>query len=169
MECHCNIAFLELLSHEYRSLPEPKRKYRNNLPFPQDTTIDGATALLTPGFLCYVGQLLFGERWQTPLAQMLGDVRGRKLSPATMHQWTTATRAIPAWVQDALVTIVERSHADLECRARMARELAARMSQHATREAAAESLPCRTERRMSATRAAPLLDDRRPRAIRSIA
>lgn len=108
-------------------MPEAKRKYRTNLPSPEDTTIDCRPILLTPGFLCFVGQLLFGERWQTPMAKSLGDARGRKIAPATIHQWTTGKRAIPVWVKEALATIIERGRADLDCRATMAGELASRI------------------------------------------
>lgn len=104
-----------------------KRTYRNNLPLAEDTTLDGAQALLTPGFLRFVGELLFGERWQTPLAQWLGETRGRLLSPATLHRWSSGRRSIPGWVAEALAAILENSQKDFERRSRRAGELAARI------------------------------------------
>jgi hypothetical protein len=114
-------------------LDDSRRKYRNNLPVPEDTTMRGGQVLLTPGFLCFVGELLFGERWQTPLARWLGDLRGKALAPATVHRWTTESRSIPDWVGGALVAALEQGHRDLERRAGMARGLARRIR---------EALPC---------------------------
>jgi hypothetical protein len=108
-------------------LDDTKRTYRNNLPLPEDTTLDGAPALLTPGFLRFVGELLFGERWQTPLAHRLGETRGRALSPATVHRWSTGRRSIPNWVGEALAVILENGQRDLDHRGRRAGELAARI------------------------------------------
>jgi hypothetical protein len=110
------------------------KKYRNNLPLPEDTTMRGGPASLTPGFLRFVGELLFGERWQTPLAQELGDARGKRLSPATVHRWSTGIRSIPDWVQEALVVILENGQRDLDRRAAMAGGLATRMRMTARRQ-----------------------------------
>jgi len=109
------------------SLDETKRTYRNNLPVAEDTTADAAQALLTPGFLRFVGELLFGERWQTPLARWLGETRGRLLSPATIHRWSTGRRSIPDWVGEALAVILENGQRELDRRGRSAGELAARI------------------------------------------
>jgi hypothetical protein len=103
------------------------RRYRAHLPAAEDTTMSGAAPLLTPGFLRFVGELMFGERWQTPLAHYLGDVRGRALSPAVLHHWSTATRSIPGWVADALVAALERRRADWQGRAETARAVAERI------------------------------------------
>ena len=104
-----------------------KKKYRNNLPRPEDTTMSGGRTLLTPGFLAFVGELLFGERWQTPLAQWLGEARGKLLSPATVHRWSMGRRSIPVWVGDALARILENGQRDLDRRAKMAGALATRI------------------------------------------
>ncbi|HWG06070.1 MAG TPA: hypothetical protein VG271_13735, partial [Beijerinckiaceae bacterium] len=96
------------------SLAGSNRKYRIHLPSPEDTTISGGEKLLTPGFLRFVGELLYGERWQTPLAHRLGKTRGRRLAPATLHRWTTECRSIPEWVANALVIILEQGHLDLD-------------------------------------------------------
>lgn len=105
----------------------PDRKYRKcELPRPEDTTLrDGQ--LLTPAFLRHVGELLFGERWQTPLAHGLGSLRGKALSPATIHQWSTSTRSIPGWVEDALARLLEQGQTEFRQRAERAERLARRM------------------------------------------
>ncbi|MGA0598631.1 hypothetical protein [Enterovirga sp. CN4-39] len=103
------------------------RRYRANLPAPEDTTLSGSTPLLTPGFLRFVGELLFGERWQTPLATYLGDFRGRPVNPAVIHHWTTATRSVPDWVAGALVAALEDRRTDWQQRAQTAREVADRI------------------------------------------
>jgi hypothetical protein len=77
--------------------------------------------------LRFVGELLFGERWQTPLAACLGSIRGRALSPATVHQWSTRTRSIPPWVKDALVIALERAQTDMRQRAETAQSVARRI------------------------------------------
>jgi hypothetical protein len=93
---------------------------------PQDATLpDGAG--VTPSFLRYVGELLYGERWQTPLAASLGQVRGKALSPATVHQWTTRKRSIPAWVQGALSMVLEQAQSDMTSRAELAGRVARNM------------------------------------------
>jgi hypothetical protein len=104
-----------------------KKRYRRNSPLPEDTTIRRVETLLTPGFLRFVGELLYGERWQTPLAQSLGDVRGKMLAPATIHRWSTGRRSIPDWVGDALAVILEKNQRDLDRRARIAGALAMRI------------------------------------------
>ena len=105
----------------------PKKKYRGNLPSLEDTTMPGGQTLLTPGFLRFVGELLFGERWQTPLANGLGAARGKTLSPATVHRWSMERRSIPDWVEGALVAILEDGHTDLDRRAKLAGALAVRI------------------------------------------
>ncbi len=82
---------------------------------------------VTPAVLRYVGELLHGERWQTPLATSLGTVRGKALSPATVHQWTTRKRSIPAWVRDALSVVLEQAETDMASRAETAGRVARRM------------------------------------------
>ncbi len=101
-----------------------KKKYRNNLPLAEDTTLRGGPALLTPGFLRFVGEVLFGERWQSPLAHWLGVARGKTVSPATVHRWSTGLRSIPHWVGGALAVILENGQRDLDQRARAAGRLA---------------------------------------------
>jgi hypothetical protein len=92
---------------------------------PQDATLpDGAG--VTPSFLRYVGELLYGERWQTPLAASLGQVRGKALSPATVHQWTTRKRSIPTWVRGSLSMVLEQAKTDMTSRA----ELVGRVARH---------------------------------------
>ena len=119
-----------------------RKKYRKyNLPLPEDTTLYGGQVLLTPGFLRLVGELLFGERWQTPLAQWLGSARGKALAPATVHQWSTETRSIPNWVTDALAAALDQGQQDLERRARTARGIARRM-----RNAAPAAMTCDHDR-----------------------
>ena len=106
------------------------KKYRVNLPAPEDTTA-GAHQLLTPGFLRYVGELLFGAKWQSPLADCLSEIRGKELSPATVHRWTTSSRSIPGWVETALYVALDRAHRDLDQRAATARAIADRLDSSA--------------------------------------
>jgi hypothetical protein len=109
-------------------LDDLKRKYcKEDSPPPEDTTARGARKLLTPGFLRFVGELLFGERWQTPLAQSLGAARGKRLAPATVHQWSTRTRSIPDWVAEALALALDHGQRELSERAGMARSVATRI------------------------------------------
>src|SRR5260370_25810137 len=89
--------------------------------------MSGGVDLLTPGFLRFVGELLFGERWQSPLAARLGEARSKKLSPATVHRWSMGLRSIPAWVGVGLAIILDDSQRDLRDRARMAAALAMRV------------------------------------------
>jgi hypothetical protein len=104
-----------------------RKTYRGNLPEPEDTTLAHGRDLLTPGFLRLIGEILFGRQWQTPLADGLSHARGKSLSPATVHRWTTNSRSIPAWVSDALVETLEANQQEFERRARLAGELARRM------------------------------------------
>jgi len=108
-------------------LDATKRKYRANLPRPEDTTQGDASTLLTPGFLRFVGELLFGERWQSPLAQGLGATRGKTLSPATVHRWSMGLRTIPGWVGEALLVLIENGRRELDRRASVAGALATRI------------------------------------------
>ena len=85
----------------------------------------------TPAFLRAVGELLFGERWQTPMAARLGAIRGKALSPATIHQWTTQKRSIPAWVREALSVTLDEARSDMETRAEIAGVVARRMRETA--------------------------------------
>jgi hypothetical protein len=114
-----------------------KKKYRNNLPCPEDTTEGGGPLLVTPGFLRFVGELLFGELWQTPLAHGLGVARGKMLAPATVHRWSMGDRSIPEWVENALLVILDDGRRDLDRRARMAGALAARIRNPTPRQRAA--------------------------------
>ncbi|WP_210254986.1 hypothetical protein [Methylocapsa sp. S129] len=116
-----------------------KKKYRNNLPLPEDTTMRGGPVLLTPGFLRFVGELLFGERWQTPLAHRLGEARGKMLSPATVHRWSMGSRSIPDWVGEALALILESGQRDLDHRARMVAGLATRIRNPLARDSSPSS------------------------------
>ena len=115
-----------------------KKTYRINLPAPEDTTLSAGKTLLTPGFLRYVGELLYGERWQTPLAARLGAARGKKLSPATLHRWSMGQRSIPVWVGAAVAHVLEESERDLKSRARTAAALALRMREGASADWAGE-------------------------------
>lgn len=85
--------------------------------------------VVTPEFLRYVGEILFGPRWQTPLAQCLGDIRGKTLAPATIHQWSTLTRSIPGWVSNALVIALLNGQRDFDRRAELAGAVARRLSE----------------------------------------
>ena len=91
------------------------------------TAIAPQNGRVTPDFLRAVGELLYGDRWQTPLAASLGAIRGKALSPATVHQWTTRKRSIPAWVRDALSLALERGQSDMTSRAEIAGEVARMM------------------------------------------
>jgi hypothetical protein len=103
-------------------------------------TARGMAALVTPAFLRFVGELLFGKRWQTPLADRLGAFRGKKLSPATIHQWSTRTRSIPAWVGEAIAVSLEDAEQDFLRRAKTARSIRERMRPAGDRDPAAADL-----------------------------
>ena|GEM_PF-1746268 len=107
-------------------MPQTRKKYRTNWPQPEDTTA-GCGPLVTPGFLRHVGELLFGPQWLSPLALHLGAVRGKALSPATVHRWATETRSIPVWVAELLPEMLLMAQADLAVRAHRAGEIAQRM------------------------------------------
>jgi hypothetical protein len=92
------------------------------------TTPHSTSPALSPAFLRFVGELLFGKRWQTPLAESLGAFRGKKLSPATVHQWSTRTRSIPAWVGEAIAVSLDSAEQDFLRRAKMARSVRERMT-----------------------------------------
>ena len=103
--------------------------YRANLPPAEDTTAAGDRPRITPGFLRYVGEMLHGPRWQTPLAQRLGEFRGKNLAPATINQWCSGARSIPGWVGPALVSALEAARAEFEGRAQLAAATARRLEQ----------------------------------------
>ena len=114
-----------------------KKKYRDNLPCPEDTTMHGGPLQVTPGFLRFVGELLFGERWQTPLAHGLGEARGKTAFPRHGPSLEHGSRSIPDWVGNALLAILENGRRDFDRRARMAGALATRIRNPAPRERAA--------------------------------
>ena len=55
--------------------------------------------MLTPHTLRAAGVAMFGERWQTPLADMLG------IAPRTMFRWASGQKDIPAGVWDDLAEV----------------------------------------------------------------
>ena len=103
------------------------RKYLVNLPPSEDTTSGVKPFSITPGFLRFVGETVFGDKWQTRLAEALGEPRAKKLSPATVHQWTTGQRSIPPWVGEAIPTMIAQEESRLISRAARAHELAQRL------------------------------------------
>lgn len=115
-------------------MSEPPRKYLVNLPPAEDTTSGASSFTVTPGFLRFVGETVFGDKWQTRLAEALGETRAKKLSPATVHQWTTGQRSIPLWVREAIPHMIEQEERRLVERAAQARELGLRL-QRATKPA----------------------------------
>ena len=110
--------------------PSP-RKYLINLPPAEDTTAGDAGFCITPGFLRFVGETVFGEKWQTRLAEALGETRAKKLSPATVHQWTTGQRSIPRWVHEAMPSMIAQEESRLINRAAQAHDLGLRL-QHSS-------------------------------------
>lgn len=105
------------------------RKVKPALPASEDTTIKGpGVERLTPGFLRHVGELLYGERWQVPLAARLSDVRGKHVAPSRVHQWMTLERPIQPWVYDALGTVAAGEASRLAERMRQVAELARRIA-----------------------------------------
>lgn len=109
-----------------------RKKYRNiksQFPAAEDTTVLGVSAeKMTPGFLRFVGELLFGERWQVPLAAHLTQVRGRPVTQARLHQWMTLERPIQSWVYEALGAVVQRQATELARKAEVTTELGRRMA-----------------------------------------
>jgi hypothetical protein len=110
-----------------RSAALQSRSGRVELPPAEDTSAGPSTNLLTPGFLRFVGELLFGKRWQTPLAERLGAFRGKALSPATVHQWSTGVRSIPAWVREGVAASLDDIAEDFRRRADEAISVGERM------------------------------------------
>ncbi len=105
----------------------PPRKYLVNLPPAEDTTSGTSGFVVTPGFLRFVGETVFGDKWQTRLAEALGQTRAKKLSPATVHQWTTGQRSIPQWVREVMPHMIAQEERRLIDRAGQARELGQRL------------------------------------------
>jgi hypothetical protein len=103
------------------------RKYHINLPPPEDTTSGDTPFVVTPGFLRFVGETVFGGKWQTRLAEALGEARAKKLSPATVHQWTTGQRSIPPWVSETIPAMIASEESRLIDRAARTRELGQRL------------------------------------------
>lgn len=103
------------------------RKYLINLPPPEDTTAGAESFAVTPGFLRFVGETVFGDKWQTRLAEALGEARSKKLSPATVHQWTTGQRSIPSWVGETIPAMIASEESRLIDRATRTRELGQRL------------------------------------------
>lgn len=124
------------------------KKYRTALPSPDDTTSRDEWPLVTPGFLRFVGEILHGERWQTPLAHRLGRIRGKPVAAATVHQWSTRTRSIPDWVTNALALCLEQADLEFTRRAGQARSVATRIRQ--AQPAPGVALPRRKHRTGSA-------------------
>jgi hypothetical protein len=108
-------------------MSDPARKYLINLPPAEDTTSVASGFKVTPGFLRFVGETIFGDKWQTRLAEALGETRAKKLSPATVHQWTTGQRSIPLWVREAMPKMIEQEEHRLRARAAQARDLGLRL------------------------------------------
>ena len=117
-------------------MSDPARKYLINLPPAEDTTSVASGFKVTPGFLRFVGETLFGDKWQTRLAEALGETRAKKLSPATVHQWTTGQRSIPLWVREAMPKMIEQEERRLSARAAQARDLGLRLRHSAKAESA---------------------------------
>ncbi len=107
----------------------PPRKYLINLPPAEDTTSATSGFTVTPGFLRFVGETVFGDKWQTRLAEALGETRAKKLSPATIHQWTTGQRSIPLWVREAMPQMIAKEERRLIDRAAQTRDLGLRLQQ----------------------------------------
>jgi hypothetical protein len=105
----------------------PPRKYLVNLPPAEDTTSGASGFVVTPGFLRFVGETVFGGKWQTRLAEALGETRAKKLSPATIHQWTTGQRSIPQWVRESMPRLIAQEERRLSERAGQTRELGLRL------------------------------------------
>jgi len=108
-------------------MSSPPRKYLVHLPPAEDTTSDTSGFVVTPGFLRFVGETVFGYKWQTRMAEALGQTRAKKLSPATVHQWTTRQRSIPLWVHEALPIMITQEERRLIARADRTRELGLRL------------------------------------------
>ena len=125
-------------------MSHPPRKYLVNLPPAEDTTSAASGFAVTPGFLRFVGETVFGGKWQTRLAEALGETRAKKLSPATVHQWTTGQRSIPLWVREAMPQMIAQEERRLIDRAAQTRDLGLRL-QHSAKPAT------RTARRPDAT------------------
>lgn len=68
--------------------------------------------------LAAVGRLMFGEEWQTAMAQALG--RG----PRRVRWWATGARPVPASVPGELRALAPEVAAGLEARAKALREWA---------------------------------------------
>lgn len=113
------------------------RRVKDTLPDPDDTTLVGLYTVITPGFVRYVGELLFGERWQTPLARTLGEIRGKQLLPSVIHRWLSGERPLPDdWLKEALAIALEQGARDLARRARDATDVASRIRHPLTMEEA---------------------------------
>jgi hypothetical protein len=54
------------------------------------------------------GEAAWGERWHTPMAQALSEVRGRPMSPMQVLSWTAGRRPVPEQVRSELKTIAGR-------------------------------------------------------------
>lgn len=112
-------------------MSHPPRKYLVNLPPSEDTTSVASGFTVTPGFLRFVGETVFGGKWQTRLADALGETRAKKLSPATVHQWTTGQRSIPLWVREAMPQMIAQEERRLIERAAQTRDLGLRLQRSA--------------------------------------
>jgi hypothetical protein len=126
----------------------PPRKYLVHLPPAEDTTSGTSGFVVTPGFLRFVGETVFGDKWQTRMAEALGQTRAKKLSPATVHQWTTRQRSIPLWVHEALPIMITQEERRLIARADRTRELGLRLQ----RADKPPSRPTRRQDELSPTR-----------------
>jgi hypothetical protein len=52
--------------------------------------------MMTPDLLSLYGTLLLGDRWQRPLARLLG------VDDRLVRRWAAGERPIPDWVHDRL-------------------------------------------------------------------
>jgi hypothetical protein len=66
------------------------------------------TAALTPADLRRIGEALYGERWQTPLA---GDL---DVSDRTIRRWLDGSRAIPESLPGELARLIAARTARLQ-------------------------------------------------------
>lgn len=65
-------------------------------------------AMMTPELLKLAGEALFGPRWQTDLAALLG------VADRTMRRWATGQADIPDGVAGELVQLLKRRGTELQ-------------------------------------------------------
>lgn len=117
------------MTDEPQTIKKKYKKVKPHLPPAEDTTKTKAiTERLAPGLIRHVGELIFGERWQVPLARALSEVRGKPVSPTRIHQWMTAVRPIQSWVYEALGEIAIAQGKIMAAKAKESWELGLRLS-----------------------------------------